>query len=99
MAHITTFKNIYKYIPLPIFNSYDVVMTRENRNFYLRLFVKSGALHITFLNIINATVVHNVSSIPIHYFNIKYIFILSSLIFLLFIGNCARIFFLKREGR
>jgi hypothetical protein len=34
-----------RYIPLPIFNSDDVVMSRENRNFHLRLFVKGGALH------------------------------------------------------
>jgi hypothetical protein len=33
-----------KYIPLPIYNSDDVVMSRENRNFHLRLFVKGGAL-------------------------------------------------------
>jgi hypothetical protein len=34
-----------KYIPLPIYNSNDVVMSCENRNFHLRLFVKGGALH------------------------------------------------------
>jgi hypothetical protein len=34
-----------KYIPLPIYNSDDVVMSRENQNFHLRLFVKGGALH------------------------------------------------------
>jgi hypothetical protein len=33
-----------KYIPLPIFNSDNVVMSRENRNFHLRLFVKGGTL-------------------------------------------------------
>jgi hypothetical protein len=33
-----------KYIPLLIYNSNDVVMSRENRNFHLRLFVKGGAL-------------------------------------------------------
>jgi hypothetical protein len=34
-----------KYILLPIYNSDDVVMSRGNRNFHLRLFVKGGALH------------------------------------------------------
>jgi hypothetical protein len=33
-----------KYIPQPIYNSDDVVMSRENRNFHLHLFVKGGAL-------------------------------------------------------
>jgi len=33
-----------KYIPLPIYNSDDVVMSRGNRNFHLRLFAKGGAL-------------------------------------------------------
>jgi hypothetical protein len=33
-----------KYIPLPIYNFDDVVMSRENRNFHLRLFVKGGVL-------------------------------------------------------
>jgi len=35
-----------KNIPLPILNSDDVVMSCGNRNFYLCLFIKSGALHI-----------------------------------------------------
>jgi hypothetical protein len=34
-----------KYIPLPIYNYDDVVTSRENKNFHLRLFVKGGALH------------------------------------------------------
>jgi len=35
-----------KYIPLPIFNSDDVVMSCENQNFHLCLFVKGGALQL-----------------------------------------------------
>jgi hypothetical protein len=46
---------IYIYIPLPIYNPDDVVMSRENRNFYLHLFVKGGALqrvyHMKYTNI------------------------------------------------
>jgi hypothetical protein len=38
---------IKKYIPLPIYNSDDVVMSRENQNFHLHLFVKGGALQIS----------------------------------------------------
>jgi len=33
-----------KHIPLPTFNSDDVVMSRENQNFHLRFFVKGEAL-------------------------------------------------------
>jgi hypothetical protein len=33
-----------KYIPLPNYNFDDVVMSRGNRNFHLRIFVKGGAL-------------------------------------------------------
>jgi hypothetical protein len=33
------------YIPLSILNSNDVVMSRENQNFYLCLFAKGEALH------------------------------------------------------
>jgi hypothetical protein len=36
----------YKYIPLPIFNSDDVIMSCENQNFHLSIIVKGGALHI-----------------------------------------------------
>jgi hypothetical protein len=32
------------YLPLPIIYSDDVVMSRGNRNFHLRLFIKGGAL-------------------------------------------------------
>jgi hypothetical protein len=35
-------KNIFR---CQLFNSDDVVMIRENWNFHLRLFVKSGSLH------------------------------------------------------
>jgi len=34
------------YLPLPIIYSDDVVMSRGNRNFHLRLFEKGGALHL-----------------------------------------------------
>jgi hypothetical protein len=34
------------YLPLPIIYSDDVVMSRGNRNFHLRLFVKGGALQL-----------------------------------------------------
>jgi len=37
--------SLKKNIPQSIYNSDDVVMSRENRNFHLRLFVKDGALH------------------------------------------------------
>jgi predicted acylesterase/phospholipase RssA len=37
--------SLKKYVPHPIYNSDDVVMSRENRNFHLRLFVKGGTLH------------------------------------------------------
>jgi len=42
MCHCKEKEN--RHIPLPIFNSDDVVISRENRNFHLRLFVKGGAL-------------------------------------------------------
>jgi hypothetical protein len=35
-------------IPLPIYNSNDIVMSRENQNFHLRFFAKGGALHKVF---------------------------------------------------
>jgi hypothetical protein len=35
---------VYIYIPLLIYNSNDVVMSCENRNFHLRHFVKGGEL-------------------------------------------------------
>jgi hypothetical protein len=35
-----------KYIPLSIYNSDNVIMSRENQNFHLRLFVKGGALQL-----------------------------------------------------
>jgi len=38
-----------KYIPFPIFNSDDVVMSRENQNFHLRIFIKGEALHMCFV--------------------------------------------------
>jgi hypothetical protein len=38
--------SLKKNILLPIYNSDDVVMSRENRNFHLRLFVKGRALQV-----------------------------------------------------
>jgi hypothetical protein len=48
MCYVMSLKSLSKkYISLSNFNSDDVVMSRGNQNFYLRLFVKGGTLHVT----------------------------------------------------